>query len=497
MVDRPIVYVGELPRAEDFLGLAKDMLYGVGHLARAAIGPAPTAFVSGLAISPTGPASLSIVIAGGSLYLSETVDATAYGVLGTDTNTVVKQGILAAPVTLTCTAPGTSGYSQNYLVEVGYLDSDTGAIVPPYYNSAYPQMPWNGAGGLGGSQNTIRQGELVVTLKPGTAAPSGSQTTPGADPGYVGLWAIAVANMQTQITSTSWWRLALDQYSPPWFPPLNSLDGRYLKFPPTTTYYIGGTGASDTLYDGTSATINGPHGPWASVAHAIAVISTYQSSTQIVLNVAAGTYVIPGGSAAGAFSSSTIASWSVVGAGASSTIFNCTATGARGFTSNGSVVTITGVSVSAYYECYAAQSGGELTLFACNMGGSAYSHGVASYFSGLVYVYGNMTISGSYALNIFNAGPGSIEYGYHDVNVSYSPTLTFSVASVSGEVIGANNGGVNTLVYGYVTFSGTPTGKKYYANTSGGINGSGGALALIPGTIAGTVDATTYGWTLA
>lgn len=273
MVDRPIVYVGELPRAEDFLGSAKDTLVGVGYLAQAAIGP--NVGVAGFAIAPTGPASLSFTIGTGSIYASATVDATAYGVLGTDANTIIKQGILSSPATLTVTPPATSGFSQVYIVQVGYSDVDTGAIVPPYYNSANPNLPFNGAGGGGGSQNTIRQGQAVIQLKAGTAAATGSQTTPTADPGFVALWAITVANGATTITSANWTQQSATPYSAPWFPNLESLTSIFQQIIPQTTFYVDRAIGSDTLYDGTSATINGNKGPWATIGHAVTALSAY------------------------------------------------------------------------------------------------------------------------------------------------------------------------------------------------------------------------------
>src|SRR6185437_6587957 len=41
-----------------------------------------------------------------------------------------------------------------------------------------------------------------------------------------------------------------------------------------TTFYVDLTIGSDTLYDGTSDTISGTHGPWATLAHALAVMAT-------------------------------------------------------------------------------------------------------------------------------------------------------------------------------------------------------------------------------
>lgn len=177
----------------------KDALYGVGHLAQAVLG-LPTA-VAGLSIAATSPASLSVTIGAGSIYYASQVDSSAYGSLGADVNTVVKQGINPAPVTLAITPPAVSGYSQTYLIEAAYQDVDGGATVEPYYNSANPLIPFSGPANSGTQQYTVRTGLCAIALKPGTAAPSGSQSTPVADTGYVALYYVTVTNGQTTITS--------------------------------------------------------------------------------------------------------------------------------------------------------------------------------------------------------------------------------------------------------------------------------------------------------
>ena len=152
---------------------------------------------------PTGPATLNVVIGTGSIYTLEAADAAAYGSLGTDSNQVVKQGLLEAPQTLTITPPTTSGFSQVFMVEAIYADTDSGSTVLPYFNSANPALPLSGPGNDGLTQNTVRQGVCTIALKAGTAATTGTQVAPSPDAGYVGLYLITVANGQTQITSSN------------------------------------------------------------------------------------------------------------------------------------------------------------------------------------------------------------------------------------------------------------------------------------------------------
>ncbi len=198
-MDRVFTYAGAIPQDTDILNTNKNVLYGLGYLVQAALGTGTS--VVGLAGAQTTSPSMTITIGPGAIFSSQTVDATAYGDLGTDANTVMKQGILKAAASLTLTAPTTSGYSQVYLIEAAYQDVDGGATVLPYYNSSNPSAPYSGPANAGTSNYTVRQGSCIITLKAGTAAATGSQTTPSTDPGYVALYTVTVANGQTAITT--------------------------------------------------------------------------------------------------------------------------------------------------------------------------------------------------------------------------------------------------------------------------------------------------------
>lgn len=206
-MDRRIVYSGAIPQDTDVLMTNKYAMLGLSKLAHAILGDGP--WMTGLGCVPTAPASLQVQVNPGQIYQLNSVDATAFGSVAADTShQILKQGILLDAVTLSCPAPGTAGQSINYLVEVGYLDSDTGSTVLPYYNSANPAQAFNGPNNNGTSQTTIRQGVCSVQVKVGTAAATGSQTTPSPDAGYVGAYVVTVANGQTTITSSN-----ITQYS--------------------------------------------------------------------------------------------------------------------------------------------------------------------------------------------------------------------------------------------------------------------------------------------
>lgn len=199
-MDRQIVYPGQILPETSLLQMAKDSMIGVAKLASALLGT--STYATGFAVTPTGPASLQVIYAPGEIYSLSSIDALAFSTLPADTtHSILKQGILLDGGTLSCPAPGTTGQSINYLLQVTYQDVDSTPVLLPYYNSANPAMPYSGAGNNGLTQNTVRKGAAVVSVKAGASAVSGSQVTPSPDVGYIGLYVITVAFGQTTITS--------------------------------------------------------------------------------------------------------------------------------------------------------------------------------------------------------------------------------------------------------------------------------------------------------
>lgn len=199
-MDRQIVYPGQILPETSLLQMAKDAMIGVAKLSAAVLGTSTMA--NGFAVTPTGPASLQVLCAPGEIYSLTSIDALAFSTLPADTtHSIMKQGILLDGVTLSCPAPGTTGQSINYLVQVTYQDSDSTPVLLPYYNSANPAMPYSGMGNNGLTQNTNRKGVAVVAVKAGASAVTGSQVTPAPDAGYIGLYVVTVAFGQTTITA--------------------------------------------------------------------------------------------------------------------------------------------------------------------------------------------------------------------------------------------------------------------------------------------------------
>lgn len=488
-MDRPLIQVGELPCAEDVMGGWKDALYGLGLMASAAIGNSTG--VAGFGISPTGPASLSFNIGQGSIYSPQTVDGTSYGVLGTDSNTIVKQGILAAPVTLTVTPPVTSGFSQVYLVQVAYSDVDTGATLVPFFNSLDPTHPSSS------TQNTIRQGQAVVQLKAGTAASTGSQTIPTPDVGFVGLWAVTVANGATTVTSANWTQLSVDQYSTPWFPNLESLDSRYLHQPSTNTFYVNGATGSDTLYDGTAQTVSGPHGPFATLPGAVSNIQNYATPGVVTVNIAAGSYV--GVNISSAF----VNSWKFVGSGVSScTVTGNSASGGVAFSVNtGCSVSVDQVSVASLTNqpSIASGAGASVSIGTVNIAAPPSSGSGISSFGGRISGAGPTNVwrfaTGTYASFILIELGGQLILGASNGFTSQTITLNYGTSNVTVGTIQTASGGTVQISPANFAQAGSVTGPRYNCSTSGGINSQGGGTSLLSGSTPGIVGTTpTNGW---
>ncbi len=200
-MDRPSVYLGQVPRSLDVLSLGQDAMVGLGKLAEAVLGTAT--IVTGFPITATSPASLNISVGAGQVYEVENLEATQLSGLASDTHQIVKQGLTLDPTTLTLVPPTTVGFAVNVLIEVQYQDVDTGAIVLTFQNPAVPGTTFQGPGGNGQQSNTVRKGVAQIVPKYGTSATAGQQTTPTPDVGYVGVAVVTLTYGQTTITSTN------------------------------------------------------------------------------------------------------------------------------------------------------------------------------------------------------------------------------------------------------------------------------------------------------
>lgn len=201
-MDRNIVYPSCIPLDTDILSINRNTMMGIGFLAQAVLGTSTV--VDGLLCQSTLPASMSVVVAPGSITQFGPTDIFAYGSLPADaTDMVVKMGINTTATEFTLTAPPGVGQSLNYLVEASFQEADGMPIILPYYNAGNPAQSFSGPSNSGTSQNTVRTQRVQLQIKAGTPGNTGSQTTPAADSGWVGLYQISVAYGQTQLTTAN------------------------------------------------------------------------------------------------------------------------------------------------------------------------------------------------------------------------------------------------------------------------------------------------------
>ena len=193
-MDRSIVYPGSIPLDTDILNIQQRTMAAIGALVQATMGT--STFADGLACTQTTVPSLSVTVAQGWLGSLTTLEPNAYGSISADAVTpLMKMGINLAATNLgPMSAPGTAGQSVVYLVQASFSEADTSAVVLPYYNASNPAVPYSGPANAGTSQNTKRAQTVTLQLKQGTAATTGSQTTPAPDSGFTGLYAITIAN---------------------------------------------------------------------------------------------------------------------------------------------------------------------------------------------------------------------------------------------------------------------------------------------------------------
>ena len=201
-MDRQIVYPGSIPLDTDLLGAQRNTMVALGALAQCVLGT--NVIVSGLVCTPTTPASLQVLVGPGSLTAPLPLDSSPYGSLPAEPAlTIMKSGINLNSTAFTVAPPPSSGQVLTWLVEAAFAEQDTAPVVLPYYNAANPAQPFSGTGNNGSAQPTLRQDSVAVQCKPGTPGPAGSQTIPGVDQGWVGLWLITLAYGDTAVTAAN------------------------------------------------------------------------------------------------------------------------------------------------------------------------------------------------------------------------------------------------------------------------------------------------------
>ena len=204
---RAIVQTLQIIRDYDFLKSLQRILVAIGKAAQFHMGTNQPGW-RGFAATATAPASMSINIDVGELYQLADIDASAYGALAADTNQVIQQGTLDAPIVFNVSGVPTMTVGQAVWAlicaqvnQVDGIDSDdpnpNGVV--PYVNIQNPGQALQGPGGSGAAQNTARFEYVSFQVVYGAVATAGSNTQPVAPSGWVPVWAVNLGYGQTAI----------------------------------------------------------------------------------------------------------------------------------------------------------------------------------------------------------------------------------------------------------------------------------------------------------
>lgn len=132
-----------------------------------------TGYITGLGVN--NPSSNTIKITPGAWYFKDNINTS-------NTTQVVKQALLLATPQFTVAPPGTAGQSINYLVQIQSSTLNATTMLTsalPFVDATNTFLP-----------GILLNGELLVTLKTGTAATTGTQSTPNADSGCIPLYVV-------------------------------------------------------------------------------------------------------------------------------------------------------------------------------------------------------------------------------------------------------------------------------------------------------------------
>lgn len=196
-----IRYANQLAVSDFDLTDQVNLMKGEAAILKAILGT--TTQLDGLACTPNSPADLNVIVGAGTIIILEDVLDTALGQLPTQipadtTHQIVKYAYNLDPTTIAITPPTTPGFSRNDLIQIGFSEADGNPQSIPFFNGFSGQTinpP------VFQTLNSQRIDSVVIQLKQGVPAATGSQVTPSPDVGYIGAWVVTTAEGQTTITS--------------------------------------------------------------------------------------------------------------------------------------------------------------------------------------------------------------------------------------------------------------------------------------------------------
>jgi hypothetical protein len=259
-----------------------------------------------------------------------------------------------------------------------------------------------------------------------------------------------------------------------------------------TTLYVNAATGDDSAYDGTTATVSGPHGPFKTIGRAISETFKYGPSLYtMTINVAAGTY--PETVTCPSLRGPTII---MNGAGQSSTFVTGATDQHTFYVGGGNVMYVSNM--------YVSQPGGPMSAvflcscFVCANGGQLFTNNITTgsapggfiFFcstGGIVWCGNHGFASGSVAIGIWFADAGIIELAPAPAQVStYTFGGVFTLTGSPGATVFASAGGA--VIQGPPPYAPVfqnsgflSSGYKFYASFNGAIVVNGQPPSFFPG----------------
>ena len=260
--------------------------------------------------------------------------------------------------------------------------------------------------------------------------------------------------------------------------------------------YVNASTGSDTLYDGTSATVTvgTVHGPFQTIQHALDQVPLYNlNNHNIYINVANGGYSAfvarrMNGSGTVIMVGNTTTPTSVMVTGTNQTAAMFPNTGGPysvdgfGFQSSGS-------SPSDACCCITLAGGSQVALGNIDLGPSPGAQVVVGQSSLLSNTVPNVkwTLHGTIAGNAMTPGAAfyALTGGLIQSNANGGPAIVCGTASYAGAFVWASSQGNIELAYSSLTGAGNVSGQRFNVSYLSIISSSGGGLNYFPGTVAG------------
>jgi hypothetical protein len=260
-----------------------------------------------------------------------------------------------------------------------------------------------------------------------------------------------------------------------------------------TTLYVNGSTGSDTLYDGTSATVVGPGspkaGPFKTIARAMNKTFTYGPSVYtMTISIAAGTYneavktpnfagpqtILDGGSATTTF---------VTGANNTHTIQSLS--GNTMIVRNITTSTGTGTGPPCHFSVSAS---GNMQTVNCRSQGACPGYVWNAYGTSTLMASTHTFVAGSSVASCMVAAQG----GFLPLSQSavYTFAGAFTINAGGAFAVATANGSIQVPSLNVPTFvnPGNVTGTKWIATLNGVVNSQGAGTGYFPGSVAGSAS---------